>query len=115
MAKKKWIFTVFSFFKRIYLCIFTEKEMEGERLGDEHQSVACLLPPAGDSPGMCPDSESNWQPFGSQAGAQSAEPHQPGLQYFLIKEIIKIHNLNIGYRGVQTFPLCKMHFHVIAK
>ena len=30
------------------------------------------------NPGMCPDWESNWQPFGSEGGAQSTEPHQPG-------------------------------------
>ena len=30
------------------------------------------------NPGMCPDWESNRQPFGSQAGVQSTEPHQPG-------------------------------------
>ena len=28
---------------------------------------------------MCPDWESNRQPFGSQASTQSTEPHQPGL------------------------------------
>ena len=44
----------------------------------------CLshAPPTGDlayKPGMCPDWESNWRPFGLQAGAQSTEPHQPGL------------------------------------
>ena len=39
-------------------------------------------------PGMCPDWESNWQPFGSQAlnplsaGTQSTDPHQPGLGRF---------------------------------
>ena len=41
------------------------------------------MPPMGDlahKPGMCPDWESNWQPFGSQSGAQSTEPHQPGLK-----------------------------------
>ena len=44
----------------------------------------CLLcaPPTGDlvcSPGMCPDWESNQQPFALQAGGtQSSEPHQPG-------------------------------------
>ena len=41
------------------------------------------MPPTGDlasNPGMCPpDQESNWQPFGLQAGAQSTEPHQLGL------------------------------------
>ena len=30
------------------------------------------------NPGMCPDWESNLRPFGSQAGAQSTEPHHPG-------------------------------------
>ena len=29
--------------------------------------------------GMCPDWESNLQPFGSQADTQSTEPHEPGL------------------------------------
>ena len=29
-------------------------------------------------PGMCLDWELNQQPFGSQAGTQSTEPHQPG-------------------------------------
>ena len=31
------------------------------------------------SPGMCPDWELNQRTFGSQAGAQSNERHQPGL------------------------------------
>ena len=52
-------------------------------MGDKHQCVvASHVPPTGDlarNPGMCPDWESNLQPFGSQAGAQSTEPHQPGL------------------------------------
>ena len=30
------------------------------------------------NPGMCPDWGLNWQPFGSQASAQSTEPQQPG-------------------------------------
>ena len=41
-----------------------------------------VLPP-GDlahNPGMCPDCELNRLPFGSQFGAQSSEPHQPGLK-----------------------------------
>ena len=40
------------------------------------------MPPTGDlthNPGMCPDWELNsLEPFGSQTGAQSTEPHQPG-------------------------------------
>ena len=45
------------------------------------------LPSAGDmacNPGMCPDWELNWQPFGLQAGTQSSEPYQPGLQTSII-------------------------------
>ena len=47
------------------------------------------MPPPGNlacNPGMCPDWESNQQPFGSQSSAQSPEPHQPGLTDILIIE-----------------------------
>ena len=40
------------------------------------------MPPTGDlahNPAMCPNWESNQRPFGSWAGAQSTEPHQPEL------------------------------------
>ena len=43
------------------------------------------MPPTGDltsNPGMCPDWESNRQPFGWQSSAQSTEPHQPELGNF---------------------------------
>ena len=46
--------------------------------------VASQVPPTGDlacNPGMCPDWELNQRPFGSQAGTQSTEPHQPGLPF----------------------------------
>ena len=49
----------------------------------------CLLPtPTVDlasNPGMCPDWESNWQPFGLQGRAQSSELQQPGLIFCLDK------------------------------
>ena len=65
------------------LFIYLERGWEGEREGEKHQSVAASrVPPTGDlacNPGMCPDWESNQQPFGSQASAQSTEPHQQGL------------------------------------
>ena len=54
----------------------------GERKGEKHQCVVpCHMPRTGDlahNPGMCPDWELNWQPFGSQTSAQSTELHQPG-------------------------------------
>ena len=57
----------------------------GEREGEKHPCVvASHATPAGDlahNPGMCPDWESNLQPFGSQACAQSTELRQPGLIY----------------------------------
>ena len=60
-------------------------EREGEREGGKHQCVvACHVPCTGDlacNPGMCPDWESNQQPFGSQCTEPFSplEPHQPGL------------------------------------
>ena len=57
---------------------------EGE--GEKHQCVvASHAPPSGSlacNLDMCPDWESNQQPFGLQAGTQSTEPHQPGTCYF---------------------------------
>ena len=56
-----------------------EEETEGEKHGCV---VASLMPPTGDlsyNLGMCPDWELNWWPFSSQAGTESTEPHQPGL------------------------------------
>ena len=54
----------------IYLFIFRERGREGEREGEKYQCVvASRAPPMVDlacNPGMCPDWESNWQPFGSQ-------------------------------------------------
>ena len=69
------------FFKRFYFFIFREKGREGE--WEKHQCVvASWAPPTGGdlacNPGMCPDWESNWRPFSSQASTQSTEPHQPG-------------------------------------
>ena len=62
--------------------------MEGER--EKHQCVvASRKPPTGDLArvtGMCPDWESKWQPFSSQTGAQSTEPHRPGQEFFFLKK-----------------------------
>ena len=68
-------------FLRFYLFIF--REGKGGREGEKHQCVvASGALPTGDlacNPGMCPRWELNWQPFGSQASAQSPEPHQQVL------------------------------------
>ena len=66
--------------------MFRKRGKEGEREGEKHHCVvACHMPPTGDlacNPGMCPDWELNWQLFGSQACTQSAELHQPGLEFY---------------------------------
>ena len=84
----KGVLKVNFFFLRFYLLIFRERGREGERDGQKHQCVvASRAPQSGDlahNSGMCPDWESNQQPFGSQACAQSTEPHQPGLNWVLI-------------------------------
>ena len=78
----------FFFLLRFYLFIRRERGREGEREGEKHQCVAAFCtPPTGDlacNPGMYPDWESNWPPFGSQAGTQSTETHQPRLVRFII-------------------------------
>ena len=54
-----------------------------KREGEKHQCVgASQVPPTGNlarNPDMCPDWESNQQPFGLQASTQSTELHQSGL------------------------------------
>ena len=79
---------VFILFLRFYL--FLERDSKGGRkrerntdVRETHHLVASCMPPTGDpagNPGMCPDWESNQQPFGSQASTQSTEPHQPGCK-----------------------------------
>ena len=78
------------FFLRLYL-FFRERGREGKRQGEKHQCVvashvACHWGPGlvAGNPGMCPDWELNQQPCGSEAGAQSTEPHQPGLNHQIL-------------------------------
>ena len=70
------------FLKRFYLASFREMGRDGEREGEECRCARDASTPDGDlacNPGMCPDWESNQQPFSSQASVQSTDPHQPGL------------------------------------
>ena len=65
------------FFFKDLINLFLERGGEGERKGENHHwVVASCVPPTGDlacSPGLCPDWESNLQPFASQSSAQSTE------------------------------------------
>ena len=77
------MFCVGFFFLRLFIYL-------AER-GQKHQCVvASRVPGTGDlacNPGMCPDWESN---FGSKAGTQFTEPHQPGLYWFLVTEFLPV-------------------------
>ena len=73
-----------------YLFTFRERWREGERAGDKHEcvrdtSISCLshAPTSGHGPQPrhVPWPGSNWRPFGSEAGAQSSEPHQLGMVF----------------------------------
>ena len=77
-----------SSFIYLFIFIFRQRGREGER-GQKHQHVvASRVPPTGNlacNPGVCPDWELNQRPFGSQAGTQSTESHQPGQKmHFLL-------------------------------
>ena len=83
-----------TFFKD-FIYLFLQRGRKGEREGEKHPCVvASQVPPTGElarNPGMCPDWGLNLQPFGSQAGTQSTEPHQPGLaKTFLIPILSKV-------------------------
>ena len=68
-----------------FLIYFLERGREGERQRKKHQCVdASPVPPTGDlarNPGICPDWESNQQPFGLQDTTQPIKPHQPGPHF----------------------------------
>ena len=70
---------LFFFFKILFLL---DRGEGREKEGEKHQCVvASPTPPTGAlacNPGTCPDWESNQRAFGSQVGAQSTGPHQPG-------------------------------------
>ena len=70
-------FDVYMFFKFNFYLFLERGRKEKEREEKYQCVVASHTPPIGDlacNPGICPDWELNWQPFGSQAGTQSTEP-----------------------------------------
>ena len=73
---------------RFYLFIFKERGREREREGEKHPCVVASHTPMtrdlASNLGMSLDWEANWQRFGSQAGTQSTEKHQPGQTYIVV-------------------------------
>ena len=92
----------------IDLFIFGERGSEEKR---ERNIDVRDTPPTGDlahNPGTCPDWGSHRQPFGSQVGAQSTEPQQPGpvthssvgghLGYCPLVAIVNNASVSVGVR-----------------
>ena len=79
--------------KFFFKILFILDRAEGRKKEREKTSMCgCLFctpywgPYLAHNPGMCPDWESNQRPFGLQAGTQSTEPHQPGINIWFFKK-----------------------------
>ena len=77
---------------------------ERENEGEKHQCVAaCHMLPTRDlarNQGMCPDWESNWQPFDSQAGTQPLSHTSQGKILFLLTDQLSAPSLmHLPYRS----------------
>ena len=93
------------FKKKDFIYLFLERgerrEKERERninVQEIHLLVDSCTPPTGDlahNPGMCPDWESKWWPFGFQSSTQSTEPHHPGQpSFFMFSWLFVLKHLN---------------------
>ena len=77
---------VLYFLKNIYVFLDRGEWWEKDRERNINVWLPLTHPQLGIWPAtqadMCPDWELNQQSFGSQAGAQSTEPHQPGYFFY---------------------------------
>ena len=84
-----WFYFVFL---KDFIYLFLQRGRKGEREEEKHQYVAAsCASPIGDlarNLSVYPDWELNRWRFGSQAGAQSTEPHQPGLFLLFILTLL---------------------------
>ena len=97
-------------FLKDFIYLFSERgegrQKERERNINVWLHLTC--PPTGDlacKPGMCPERDSNQQPFSLQASTQSTEPHQPGQEnQYSLKSNIHIYLLWLSglSAGLQT-------------
>ena len=106
-----------SFLFKDFIYSLLERVREGERKGEKHGCVIpSHTPPSGDlayNSGMCPDWDLNWRPFGSQAGTQSTEPHQPGLNliYLECHPPSPLPHTQTRYITLPKYVQRKRHFH----
>ena len=75
------------FFFLDFIYLFLERGQGREKEEKKHQCVvASHIPPTWDlaqNPGMCPDWELNWQPFGSHAVLNPLSPTSQGKETFI--------------------------------
>ena len=95
-----------------FIYLFLERG-EGDR--EKHccvrETVASHMPLTRDlacNPGMCPNWESNQQPFSLQSSAQSTEPHQPGL----INILLKYTSYSAKWNKDQKNHLSRLQYHI---
>ena len=83
---------LFFFLKILFIYFQRERGREGEREGANHQCVVTShMAPTGDldhNTGMCPDQESNWQPFGLQPSLNPLSHTSQGRNVFVSYKII---------------------------
>ena len=90
--------------KKYFLKTYLFLEGKGERERNIHVWLPLACPLLGTQPATqawALDWELSKQPFGSQAGTQSTEPYQPGLErkiFNLIHPLISSHQHHFGAR-----------------
>ena len=94
-----------------FIYLYLERGEGSEKDREKHQyAVASRAPHTGEltrDPGMCPDWEPNWRPFGSQAGTQSTEPHQPGQNAGMLnRKVILLIAIFVNIINICLLPFC---------
>ena len=85
-----------------------ERERNTNQLSLAHTPSWNQTPQPGHVPGICPDQESNWQPFVVQDNAQPTEPHRSGQNsgYFCVIWEQRL----IGKGNERTFWVIEMFY-----
>ena len=100
-------------FQRFYLFI-KKRGREGEREGEKHQCVVASRAPTTGSlarnPGMCPDWESNWRPFGSQPMLNPQSHPSQGMESMRLLQIYGLYCKNIVKFGISKILKFIKHF-----
>ena len=105
----------FKNFKKDFIYLFLERGEGREKEREKYQCVvASHVAPTGDlacNPGMCPDWESNWQPFGLQPTLNPLSYASQGFLALLINYLILNLWIHLGKKILSlSFCLCIQPF-----